>query len=183
MNPPSESTNVKNPQVGIGESAAKSWIGGSEEDRQQDVHCCAKGRGRPPRLLAGKGLKSSFKQLLDELPQREESKDTLSEIMAQVVWRLTRMGRFAIVAALAPLLIMAVQTWMLSRQNDKLDTQNGLLGRPTSAWINKSISKKATVAVRLFFMSNIMDKLDIELRSNPSRSLSDPLIGRIVSLE
>jgi len=31
-------------------------------------------------------------------------------------------------------------------------------------------------------MSNIMDKLDLELRSNPQRRLSDPLIGRIVSL-
>ncbi len=53
------------------------------------------------RFLAGKGLKNSFKQLLDELPGGKVSKDTLSEIMAQVVWRLTRIGTFALIAAVA----------------------------------------------------------------------------------
>lgn len=135
------------------------------------------------RLLAGKGLKSSFRQLLDELPGGKVSKDTLSEIMAQVVWRITRIGTFAIVAAFAPLLIMAVQTWMLSRQNEKLDTQNGLLGRQNERLDQQiNLEEGNRRSSLIFFMSNIMDKLDIELRSNPDRSLSDPLIGRIVSL-
>ncbi|MCU0346510.1 MAG: pentapeptide repeat-containing protein, partial [Saprospiraceae bacterium] len=135
------------------------------------------------RLLAGKGLKNSFKQLLDELPNGKVEKDTLSEIMAQVVFRITRIGTFAILAAVAPLLIMAVQTWMLSRQNDKLDTQNGLLGRQNQRLDQQiNLEEGNRRSSLIFFMSNIMDKLDIELRSNPDRSLSDPLIGRIVSL-
>ncbi len=135
------------------------------------------------RLLAGKGLKNSFKQLLDELPGGKVSKDTLSEIMAQVVWRLTRIGTFAIIAALAPLMIMAVQTWMLGRQNDKLDTQNGLLGRQNQRLDQQiNLEEGNRRSSLIFFMSNIMDKLDIELRSNKDRTLSDALIGRIVSL-
>ncbi|MBK8566352.1 MAG: pentapeptide repeat-containing protein [Saprospiraceae bacterium] len=135
------------------------------------------------RVLAGKGLKNSFKQLLDELPGGNIKKDTLSEIMAQVVWRITRIGTFAILAAIAPLLIMAVQTWMLSRQNDKLDVQNSLLGRQNERLDQQiNLEEGNRRSSLIFFMSNIMDKLDIELRSNKDRTLSDALIGRIVSL-
>lgn len=135
------------------------------------------------RLLAGKGLKTSFKKLLEELPGGKVSKETLSEIMAQVVWRLTRIGTFAIMAAVAPLFIMAVQTWMLSRQNDKLDTQNALLGRQNQRLDQQiNLEEGNRRSSLIFFMSNIMDKLDVELRNNPTRKLSDPLIGRIVSL-
>ncbi len=135
------------------------------------------------RFLAGRGLKDSFKQLLDELPGGKVSKETLSEIMAQVIWRLTRIGSFAILAAVAPLMIMAVQTWMLSRQNEKLDTQNGLLGRQNERLDQQiNLEEGNRRSSLIFFMSNIMDKLDIELRSNKDRALSDALIGRIVSL-
>ncbi|MCC6725384.1 MAG: pentapeptide repeat-containing protein, partial [Saprospiraceae bacterium] len=134
-------------------------------------------------LLAGKGLKNSFRQLLDELPGGKVSKDTLSEIMTQVVWRVTRIGSFAMLAAIVPLFITIVQTWMLSRQNDKLDTQNSLLGRQNQRLDQQiNLEEGNRRSSLIFFMSNIMDKLDIELRSNPDRTLSDALIGRIVSL-
>lgn len=135
------------------------------------------------RMLAGKGLKTSFKQLLEELPAGKVSKDTLSDLMAQVVWRLTRIGTFAFLAAVAPLFIMVIQTWMLSRQNDKLEVQNNLLGRQNQRLDQQiNLEEGNRRSSLIFFMSNIMDKLDIELRANPNRSLSDPLIGRIVSL-
>ncbi len=135
------------------------------------------------RLMIGKGLKSGFRQLLDELPDGKVSKDTIAEIMTHTIWRITRIGTFAILMAVAPLLILIVQTGILNRQNDKLDTQNGLIGKQNQRLdqqINLEEGNRRSSLV--FFMSNIMDKLDIELRSNPKRSLSDPLIGRIVSL-
>jgi uncharacterized protein YjbI with pentapeptide repeats len=78
---------------------------------------------------------------------------------------------------------MAVQTWMLGRQNEKLDTQNGLLGRQNQRLDQQiNLEEGNRRSSLIFFMSNIMDKLDIELRSNKDRTLSDALIGRIVSL-
>jgi len=84
------------------------------------------------RLMVGKGLKKSFRQLLEELPEGKVSRDTLAEIMTHTIWRITRIGTFAIVMAIAPLLILIVQTTILNRQNDKLDTQNGLPPKPTA---------------------------------------------------
>ena len=139
--------------------------------------------GTTTRLMVGKGLKSSFRKLLDELPGGKVSKDTLAEIMAQTIWRITRIGTFALLMGVAPLLILIVQTWILSHQNNKLDTQNGLLGRQNQRLdqqINLEEGNRRSSLV--FFMSNIMDKLDFELRNSPNRTLSDPLFGRIVSL-
>jgi uncharacterized protein YjbI with pentapeptide repeats len=136
------------------------------------------------RLLAGKGLKRSVRQLLDELPGGSVSKDTISEVITHVIWRLTRIGTFAILAAAAPLLIMTVQTWMLNRQNDKLEVQNRLLGRQNERLDQQiNLEEGNRRSSLIFLMSNIMDRIDEELKVNSQgRKLSDPLIGRIVSL-
>jgi uncharacterized protein YjbI with pentapeptide repeats len=139
--------------------------------------------GATTRYLMGKGLKSSFRRLLDELPQGKVSKDTISEILTHSVWRLTRVGTFALLIGLAPIFVMVVQTWMLGRQNDKLEVQNSLLGRQNERLDQQiNLEEGNRRSSLIFFMSNIMDKLDLELRNNPKRSLSEPLIGRIVSL-
>lgn len=135
------------------------------------------------RFMVGKGLKASFKQLLEELPSGKVSKDTLADIMANFIWRITRIGTFAVIIGLAPIFVMAVQTWMLGRQNNKLDTQNNLLGRQNERLDQQiNLEEGNRRSSLIFFMSNIMDKLDIELRANPNRHLSEALIGRIVSL-
>ncbi len=135
------------------------------------------------RVLAGKGLKNSVRQLLDEIPEGKVSKDTLSELGSHIIWRLTRIGTFAVMVTIVPMLIMVIQTWMLSRQNDKLEDQNSLLGKQ-----NKRLDQQINLeegnrrSSLILFMSNIMDRMDDELRSSPSRSLSESLVGRIVSL-
>lgn len=135
------------------------------------------------RYMLGHGLKTSFKQLLEELPNGKVSKDTIADILTHAVWRMTRVGTFALLIGFAPIFVMVVQTFMLSRQNDKLDTQNMMLGRQNERLDQQiNLEEGNRRSSLIFFMSNIMDKLDIELRSNPNRSLSEPLIGRIVSL-
>ncbi len=135
------------------------------------------------RYMVGKGLKSSFKQLLEELPNGKVSKDTLADILTHFIWRVTRIGTFALVMGLAPMLILIVQTWILSRQNKELDVQNKLIGRQNERLDQQiNLEEGNRRSSLIFFMSNIMDKLDLELRSNPDRTLSEPLIGRIVSL-
>lgn len=134
------------------------------------------------RIIAGKRLKSSVKNLLNELPG-QPTKNSLADVLTHLVLRLTRIGTFAIFAALAPLFIMLVQTYILDMQNEKLDKQNDLLGRQNSRLdqqINLEEGNRRSSLV--FFMSNIMDRIEDELRNNPGRQLSEPLIGRIVSL-
>ena len=135
------------------------------------------------RLLAGKGLKRSVRRLIEELPGGKVSKDTISEVTVHVIWRLTRIGMFAIIAAMGPLLIMIVQTYILNRQNDKLEIQNQLLGRQNERLDQQiNLEEGNRRSSLIFFMSNIMDRIDVEVKDNPRRTLSDPLIGRIVSL-
>jgi uncharacterized protein YjbI with pentapeptide repeats len=135
------------------------------------------------RLLAGRGLKRSVRRLFEELPGGKVSKDTITEVTVHVIWRLTRIGMFAIFAALGPLLIMMVQTYILNRQNDKLEIQNQLLGRQNERLDQQiNLEEGNRRSSLIFFMSNIMDRIDVEMKNNPRRTLSDPLIGRIVSL-
>jgi uncharacterized protein YjbI with pentapeptide repeats len=135
------------------------------------------------RLLAGKRLKSSVRQLLDELPSGKVSKDTIVDVMVHLVWRITRIGIFAIIAALGPLLIMMVQTYILGLQNNKLEIQNHLLGKQNERLDQQiNLEEGNRRSSLIFFMSNIMDRIDEEMKRRSDRSLSDPLIGRIVSL-
>ncbi len=135
------------------------------------------------RLLAGHRLKRSVRQLLDELPGGNVSRDTISDVMVHLIYRLTRIGMFAIIAAMGPLLIMVVQTYILNRQNDKLEIQNLLLGKQNQRLDQQiNLEEGNRRSSLIFFMSNIMDKIDDEMKGNPERSLSAPLIGRIVSL-
>lgn len=135
-------------------------------------------------LVAGKGLKASIGRLYDELPHNV-SKDTMAEVSSHIIWRVTRIGVFAIAAAVIPLFVMMIQTTILGIQNDKLDYQNELIS-------NQNIRLDQQVQLDegnrrssfIFLMSNIMDKIDEELKNsnNRTRQLSDELIGRIAAL-
>ncbi len=134
------------------------------------------------RLVAGARLKNSVKQLVNELPGKP-SKDTVSDVLVNLVLRVTRIGTFAIMVAAAPLLIMIVQTYILNRQNDKLDRQNELLSRQNNRLDQQiNLEEGSRRSSLVFFMSNIMDRIDDELRNSKNRKLSDGLVGRIVSL-
>lgn len=135
-------------------------------------------------IFAGKRLKASLFRLYNELP-RNVTKDTMAEVSSHLIWRLTRIGVFAILIAVVPLLILSVQTYILSIQNDKIQSQNDLIlnqNRRLDQQIHLEEGNRRSSFI--FLMSNIMDKIDEELKNNPrgDRSLSDELIGRIVSL-
>lgn len=135
-------------------------------------------------VAAGKGLKRSLSRLYHELP-RNVSKDTMAEVSSHLIWRVTRIGLFAISAAVIPIMVLLLQTFILSSQNEKLDYQNQLI-------LNQNLRLDQQVQLDeshrrssfIFLMSNIMDKIDEELKmaTNGSRQLSDELIGRIAAL-
>ncbi|MBX2872809.1 MAG: pentapeptide repeat-containing protein [Saprospiraceae bacterium] len=134
--------------------------------------------------ILGKNLKQSINQLYTELP-RNVQQDTMAEVTANLLHRLTRIGIFALVVGLVPLLILLTQTWILDNQNEKLEHQNELISSQNlllDQQINLEEGNRRSSYV--FLMSNIMDKIDEELKNtrNGRRQLSEEIIGRIVSL-
>lgn len=136
-------------------------------------------------IAAGRGLKRSLSRLYNELPHNV-SKDTMAEVSSHVIWRITRIGIFAIAAAIIPIMVLMVQTLILSSQNEKLDYQNQLI-RNQNLRLDQQVQLDESYrrSSFIFLMSNIMDKVDEELKTAPNgarRSLSDELIGRIAAL-
>ena len=66
----------------------------------------------------GPGLRNSLRRLIGEFPN-EIKKETLADVGANVIWRLTRLGAFA-------LLIAGLPIWLLVQQNQLIDDQNNL---------------------------------------------------------
>ena len=129
-------------------------------------------------IFVGKGLKRSFLQLFEEIPEGNVSKVTLADVSSHLIWRLTRVGVFTLFLGLIPLCILGIQTYILHSQNKLLQYQNSRLDQE----INLEEGNRRSSLI--FLMSNIMDKIGEELKdpNNRRKFLSDALIGRIVSL-
>lgn len=127
-------------------------------------------------VFVGKGLKRSVLRLFEELPDGKVSRVTLADVSAHLVWRLTRVGIFTLMLGLIPLFLLSIQTYILNTQNKLLAVQNERLDQQINL---EEGSRRSSL---IFLMSNIMDKMAEELKINTDSSLSDALIGRIVSL-
>lgn len=129
-------------------------------------------------VFVGKGLKGSVLRLIEEWPSGKVSKVTLADISTHLVWRLTRVGMFTLMLGFIPLLLLGIQTYILNTQNKLLADQNERLDQQINL---EEGSRRSSL---IFLMSNIMDKMGEELKApdNPNNTLSDALIGRIVSL-
>jgi len=98
------------------------------------------------RFYFGFGLINAFDKFFEELQHREVKKETLSELSAHVVWRLTRIGLFAALVAIIPITLL----WI---QNNKITDQNFLIE-----------SQRRSSLVLL--MNNILTDLSKEIRLN-----------------
>jgi uncharacterized protein YjbI with pentapeptide repeats len=129
-------------------------------------------------FLVGKGLKNSLLRLYEELPEGRVTKVTLADVSSHLIYRLTRVGAFAVIIGIIPFLILSIQTYILNSQNQLLKYQNQRLDQQ----INLEEGNRRSSLI--FLMSNIMDKIGEELKAprNRKNQLSDALIGRIVSL-
>jgi len=106
------------------------------------------------------------------------SSETLGDVSTHILWRLTRIGLFAIMAALIPISILLVQTYILSKQNEKLEYQNKRIEQQT--FLQEAERRSSLV----FLFNNVLDKIDQELKDQKgiTDTLSEPLIGRITAL-
>ncbi len=122
-------------------------------------------------IFLGWQLKDSIHRLFGELTQGKVTQQTLADVVTHTLWRFTRIGIFAILAAIIPVTFLALQTWLLSIQNKRIIQQTYL----------QEAERRSS---QVFLFSNIQDKIDEELKDphNKKDTLSNQTIGRIIAL-
>lgn len=133
-------------------------------------------------FFLGKDLVKSSKQLAAELPGQVK-RETLAEVASHIFLRFTRIGLFALIVALTPILLLVSQNKMLKIQNERIEDQNALMeGQRRSSLV--------------FLMGNLLDEIsneidqqrtakadgDVKLLDSLGYSLSNSLVNRISSL-
>ena len=83
------------------------------------------------RTFFGPGLVQSTKQLIQETKKRDIKEDTVAEVAAHVVWRLTRIGFFALLLGLIPFILLYQQNRLISKQNELFEYQNERVEKQT----------------------------------------------------
>lgn len=148
-------------------------------------------------LWAGPRLEKSFYKLYSELPT--VTKSTFAEFSANIFKRLLRIGFAALLLAAIPLLLLLLQTLILSKsnnivesQNQKIELQNEILSNQSN--IIESQNSKLQIQIELqeasrrsnlvLLMDNILNRVNNELtdEKNDNQTISKPLISRIKSL-
>lgn len=118
--------------------------------------------------LAGKRLKKSIYNVLDQYTvKRNVTRDAISDLLASVLYRVTRIGLFTLIFAILPSVLLIQQNILLKQQNRKIQDQNYL-------------AEASRRSGQMFIMGDVLSDINSELK-NSSR-LSPTLIGRIASL-
>lgn len=146
-------------------------------------------------IWLGKDLHTSIDKLIEEIPKRQVSNETLSNVVKHVLWRFTRIGIFLLIFSILPSIFIAIQVLLLSNQNELLSNQNKLVSLQNEKIDNQNLlveldRKKSQITL----MNNILDKVDEELKSQECQNndstfstkfkckLSEQLINRITAL-
>lgn len=79
----------------------------------------------------GAGLITSIKTLIQESKQRDIKEDTVAKVGAHIIWRLTRVGIFALLFALIPFLLLFQQNQLIGKQNELITFQNKRIDKQT----------------------------------------------------
>ena len=131
------------------------------------------------RFYSGTRLYQSVQQLREEVREKNIQEETVVDVGTGVFVRLTRIGIFAVLAALIPTAFIIVQTILLDRQNEKINLQNNLI----------EADRRGSLII---LMSNVLDQMNNEIETLRDSNrvhydtvgypLTDPLIGRIAAL-
>jgi len=123
------------------------------------------------RIFIGWDLKNSVRKLFIEIEKGKINNQTLADVATHTLWRFTRIGMFAIFAAILPSLILGFQAYLLKIQYNRLEQQTYL----------QEAERRSSL---VFLFNNVMDKIDEELKdtTNKKKILSPQLISRITSL-
>ena len=131
--------------------------------------------------FAGRRLNKSLTKLYKELPNKV-TKETLGDVSASIIWRITRIGIFALLATAIPYVLLYNQNKLFKAQNKLFENQNSRIDQQTK------LVEAQRRSSYVLLMSNILDKVDEELKGakdipyHESRKLSELTIGRIAAL-
>ena len=145
----------------------------------------------------GGDLIQAIQKLLEELPKPK--RETIAAVGGHLFYRFTRLGLIGLMLAIIPIWLLWQQNVMFKQQNVKIERQNDLINtQNTRIDQQTNLIEADRRSSLIFLMSNIMDKVDQEVRQqklqlrekkvpekqiNTTRfSLSQPLIGRIAAL-
>ncbi|MEO0896300.1 MAG: pentapeptide repeat-containing protein [Bacteroidota bacterium] len=132
-------------------------------------------------IVMGGRLRKSVSKLLNG----ELSKDNFSDVLIAVLYRFTRIGIFAVVVALVPIILLFQQNILLGRQNDKIDIQNEKIEKQNFRLDQQTALSEAERRSAVILESgNVLDAVSRELSEsdNTTKPLSGALIGRIIAL-
>ena len=132
----------------------------------------------------GPGLKASIKKCIHEFNiQKKLSTDSIADLVAHLIRRLTRIGIIGLIAAILPTVFLIIQTNYLGKQNEKIDKQNELINNQNSKLVQQNYLVEAQRRATLQFeLSEILNRIDEELEINKNGQLSGSLKSRIVAL-
>ncbi len=118
--------------------------------------------------IAGRKLKNSIYNMLNEYnTQKNVSRETLSDVLASLVHRITRIGIVTILFAVLPSVLLMRQNMLLNQQNKKIQDQTHL-------------AEASRRSAQMFIMGEVLSDVNTELAQRTT--LSDVLVGRIISL-
>ncbi|MEO0683739.1 MAG: pentapeptide repeat-containing protein [Cyanobacteria bacterium J06649_11] len=103
-----------------------------------------------------------------------------ANLLGHLIYRFTRIGVFAIIITIVPIVLLNQQNRLIKIQNELVAFQNSRINYQT--YLQEAERRSSLV----FLFSNVMDAIDRELREDVYednlRNLSPQLIGRIISL-
>lgn len=142
------------------------------------------------RLVLGGDLIVAIRNFQEELPR--PTKETIAELGGHLIYRLTRVGLIGLFLTMIPIWLLWQQNLKIERQNILINTQNTRIDQQTNLI---EADRRSSL---IFLMSNIMDKVDEEIREQKMYlrekgvaedqidmmqfRLSQSLIGRIAAL-
>ncbi len=152
------------------------------------------------RSIVGRDLKRSIRNFAHEWP--EVQKDTVSDLAGSLINRFTRPFLVGLMVSLIPIILLYIQNSKIQQQNDLIIIQNDHIKTQTillknqndNILIQNNLLDSERISSLVFLMSNILDKLDDEIKDQSNLSnekgpdnefkykISNGLIGRIVAL-
>ena len=138
-------------------------------------------------FIVGLDLRMAIKNFLDELPS--PSKPTISVLVANIVYRFTRIGIIGVIIALIPVCLLWQQNIKIDNQNKLVENQNRLIEVQNILTENQTkrldeqtyLQEAERRSSLVFLFSNILDAIDRE-KDGDNNELSSQLIARIISL-
>lgn len=128
------------------------------------------------RIFLGQTLLKSSTSLFLEIEKGTVNSNTLGQVFAHIIMRFIRVGLFGVLLTVLPMIFIALQTYLLSRQNQLLQLQNEKIDQQT--YLIESQRRNALV----YELGNVLNAISEETNNGQSKDISDLLVGRIASL-